>query len=192
MKHSEPEDDASETDHIDYGANDIVHAIVLAVVEDLGPDISHVRLAHLQPSEKLYLTGIDVGLVIGAGVLSAFLVGVAKGVAEGLGKEGGKRAAASIVDRLDGLRSQIAELLREDTTDFRAEYGRMEGSIADVQSELLREHSEEFTEIIETTTAQQNSEVVGELRKYGFAERSIARHSVKVVRTIRHTWKEQK
>jgi hypothetical protein len=167
---------------------DVIHSVVLNVVEEIGPDISYVRLSH--QSGSLYLTGVEVGLLLGAGVVSAFLVGVAKGVAETAGKEAGKATARVVIRRLEQLRAAILELLRKDSTDFRQEYRAIEESLAEVRSQLERQ-DESIVELVERTTEQQTIEVATELSRYGFIERAVSKHSINTVRTIRRTWTQK-
>jgi hypothetical protein len=170
-------------------SSELMHAITSKIAEQIGPDISYVRRAHQQPDRKMYLTGIDVGLLVASGIFASFLVGVAKGMAETLGKEIGRDTTSSVIQRLNTVRKRIAALLTTDSTDSASARHSIERDLYQIRSELIRSGGSALK--IESFTEEQVIEVEEELREYGFTERKIVAHRTRLVQTIQSIWEEK-
>jgi hypothetical protein len=173
-------------------STDNMHALLLDIAESLGPDISYVRRTQKETHDKLFLTGIEIALAIGAGLVAAFLTGVAKGLAEAYGKNVGAKLSPALESKVTNLRNRVSSLLREDSAHFSQEYDQIEKDLAASQAEFLEYYQASSRTVVDGTSEQQIVEVREELRRFGFVERKAVEHSKQVVECIQRAWPPKK
>lgn len=158
-------------------ANIFVKEIVNDLASELGPQASFLR----KEEDRLYLSGIEIALVIASGILASFLAGVVKGIQSAL-KAKGEKLGQEIVDyalkRLETLIDNVSNL-----SD-----GNTEQETERTQSEL-QQLMDSFAEkglLDDATTAvpQVTEQIVLYLSKIGFPSDSVeevTRQSVVIV-----------
>src|SRR6185437_6524859 len=82
--------------------------VVFAITEEIGTDISYVRLKHGEEGAS-YFTGIEIGVLFGGSFLAAFLIGMLKGVAEELASAGGKWIGKALARKLIEKLTPVAD-----------------------------------------------------------------------------------
>lgn len=81
--------------------------LVDLVAVEIGADISYARFRDGDPGDVNYLTGIEIAILVGTGVLSSYLLGVVKGAAGKLGEKTGGLIADKIIDKLKQIRNRV-------------------------------------------------------------------------------------
>jgi hypothetical protein len=83
--------------------------IVSHLASDIGVDASHFR----KERDRLYITGIEIAILIAVGVLTSFLTGLFNGVKKRLNQYGevlGEQLVDEILGQLTGISDRLAKI----------------------------------------------------------------------------------
>lgn len=160
--------------------------LALAIAGELGPDVSYKRAASDRPEDQRYLTGIEVGIILGTAALTSFCVGFVKGFAERIGSELGKAAAAATMHRLSQIRDKVRGIEIGDAEAAKATARRQQAALDEViASDFPRFVSvEELPTWLMAAGEEERREVEELLLQSGFPEATASAHAVRIVALI--------
>src|SRR5690348_13769209 len=106
--------------------------ILYAVVDELGPDISAIRLGPHSKGDRLYMTPVELKILFGTIVLAEFCIGFVKGAlkyaADEVGKTLGKgvtKKLLGVVEKLRGISHEKHEAVKQKVSEHQIEIERI-------------------------------------------------------------------
>jgi hypothetical protein len=167
--------------------------VVFAIVEEIGTDVSYVRLKHGEEGAS-YFTGIEIGVLFGSAILANFLLGMLKGAVEELTTAGGTRIGKELARKLIGKLTPVAKQAHfkdPDTERLLKLADSHQEQLDSIRKELAAKlPPPEFEALMEANVTYEREQIKVHLERNGFTHEKATLYSERLVRTIQLELKE--
>jgi len=159
--------------------------IIGVLTGEIGVDASYVR----KEQDRLYLTGIEIALIVATGVLSSFLMGLFEGLKKGAKEQGekiGKELIDSIFEKLRG----ITEKARKIEFTKKVEAAAQAKALQDQLDEVINDPRLKFLKrsVLDEFHVSIVAEVSIHLRQTGFPEHVVKERAERLVQRLVEVW----
>jgi hypothetical protein len=160
--------------------------LIRAAYRSLGPEVLQARLAGSVESDRRYLTGIEVALIVGTQIVIQFWIGFANGAKKRLqesGERAGTQAASLLLDRLDEWLSRWRGWPEEELPE-RAREARhqLDAAVTDVVADLS---PADIDSALDATRDEQTLRVTAYLESLSFPPDEAEAHARRVIERLR-------
>jgi hypothetical protein len=159
--------------------------IAEALVSEISTDASHFRTE----KDRLYLSGIEVALIIATGALNSFILGLLEGAKKGIQKQGdqlGRQIVEGLIHRLRSIANKIIHI---------------DAQKGDEVLDELKEHQADIDEIINDPAVRKEAtpllhegrsialdEMQGFLKKIGYPQDIVQERAQQLAARILSEW----
>ena len=165
--------------------------LAYAVADEIGADVAYFRTRQGPSKDRLYITGIEIAVLVGTTVLTSFCLGFVKRVSEEVGEELGSLTAEHVMDQLKKVYERLRGIDTE-TDDKSAKDIARECQIEldeIIKNELPRlDPDREIAEYLEVTHEYEILEVKTYLIESGFPEEKASQYAERSTVLIRREW----
>lgn len=162
------------------------------IIANLTSEIGVESAYHRKEEDRLYLTGIEIAMIVATGVLTSFFVGLFEGVKKGVAKHSekiGEHLVDTLLERLRGIRKQVTEIDAENVKEAVAKVRECQRRLDNIINEPLLEdlvnaESDELRRL-------EMNEVRLYLKEVGFPEDAVTDRAERLVLQIHIEWREE-
>jgi hypothetical protein len=159
--------------------------IAEALVSEISTDASHFR----KEEDRLYLSGIEIALIIATGALNSFVLGLFEGARKGIQKQGEELArhlVEGLISRLKAIGSKIVHIEAKKGDEVLGELKKIQTEIDDVINESAVR--KETTRLLQDQQARALDEMKDFLKKVGYPQDTIQERAEQLVARLLSEW----
>ncbi len=166
----------------------ITSEIAETLVSEISTDASHLR----KEEDRLYLSGIEIALIIATGALNSFVLGLFEGAKKGIKKQGeklGQHVVEGLISRLRSIGSKIVHIDDKKGDEILGHLKKYQTEIDKVINDpAVRK---ETTLLMQDQQASALDEMQDFLKKIGYPQDSVRDRAEQLVARIRSEWPKE-
>lgn len=162
--------------------------IAEALVSEIATDASHFRTE----KDRLYLSGIEIALIIATGALNSFVLGLFEGVKKGIQKQGeelGQHIIERLISRLRSIGSKIIGIDAQKGDEVLDELKQHQADIDEVINDpAVRKAVARLLAVQQSTAVDEVQEF---LKKVGYPQDTVQERAEQLTARILLEWPKE-